>query len=358
MRLSDYRKRIDELDDQILKLLHQRVDLSQKIGEFKKSHNLPILDSERESKVLEKARTTASKIGYDSTELESIFNHILISSRRAQGENFNIAYLGPPGTFCEQAARSFFASYPSTYKERQSIADVFRSVNAGEDDFGVVPVENSIEGSVNITLDLLLEYDLRIYGEIEERIRHHLIAKSRYHLSDIRVVLSHPQALAQCRKFLETNLPGVEAIEEVSTARAVKKVMKLKEAAAIGTELAASIYGLNILAKGIENTPDNYTRFFVLSHRQAQPTGRDKTSIVYSIPHLPGSLQRSLETFAKRKINLTKIESRPARKASWEYVFYCDFEGHREEKKYSEALKEFDKKCTFLKILGSYPRAR
>ncbi len=358
MSLAEYRKKVDAVDDQILRLLQQRIELSKKIGQVKRQSSLPIHDQRRESRILNRVRGVGRRIGFDPHELEAVYRRILTVSRQVQGEDLKIAYLGPRGTFCEQAARTHFRDQPATYTEKSSIADVFRSVDAKEEDFGVVPVENSIEGSVNITLDLLFEFDLKVYGEIEGRIRHNLLSRPETSIRDVGVILSHPQALAQCRRFIESNLPNAELREESSTARAAQKARRMKGSAAIGTELAADIYGMTILARGIENTRDNYTRFFVLSHRSAEPTGRDKTSIIYSIPHAPGSLQRSLEIFARRGINLTKIESRPMQKAPWEYFFYCDFEGHLKDRKYAEALKEFEKKCALLKVLGSYPRAR
>ncbi|MEM3571925.1 MAG: prephenate dehydratase, partial [Candidatus Bathyarchaeia archaeon] len=214
------------------------------------------------------------------------------------------------------------------------------------------------EGSISLTLDLLLNYDIKVYGEVEQKATHNLIAKAGTKLEKIKLVISHSQALAQCRNFLEENLPKVRIKEVSSTSAAVKTLKRLKNAAAIGSELAAKIYGYEILAKGIEDNPENYTRFFVLSRKDREPSGNDKTSIIFSVEHIPGALFKALEPFAKRKINLTKIESRPTRKKPWDYVFFVDFEGHKDEIKCKEALEELKSVCSFIKILGSYPKAQ
>jgi prephenate dehydratase len=266
-----------------------------------------------------------------------------------------VAYLGPKGTYSEQASRSYFPE--STFIECRDIPEVFASVSSNSAVFGIIPVENSIEGSVNVALDLLFESELNVTGEVEQRIVHNLIAKDDIGLSRIRAVVSHPQALAQCRNFLRTRLPEAEIIEAGSTAAAVKTVRSSNDMVAIGSELAAKSYSMKILVSGIEDSPNNYTRFLVLSHGQAARTGKDKTSIIFSTEHAPGALYEALGVFAKRNINLTKIESRPARKKPWEYVFYCDLEGHQEEEPIKEALGELRARTVFLKILGSYPRA-
>jgi len=268
-----------------------------------------------------------------------------------------VAYLGPKGTFTEQAARSYFQE-TAEFLECRDIPEIFAVVDSNSAEFGVVPVENSIEGSVNIALDMLLESNLRVSGEIEQRVVHNLIVQDDATLSKIRVVVSHPQALAQCRYFLKTNLSHVEILEVGSTAAAVQSVKGSKDKAAIGSELAAKIYGMKVIRRGIEDNPNNSTRFFVLSRRQAERTGNDKTSIIFSTEHAPGALYKALGVFAERGINLTKIESRPARKKPWEYVFYCDFEGHQDDEQIKDALKELRSMATFLKVLGSYPRAK
>jgi len=277
-------------------------------------------------------------------------------SQRVQ-EKTSVVYLGPKGTFCERAAKKYFSSSGVIFVPVASIAEVFKAVVNGEAEYGVVPVENSLEGSVHVTLDLLLESNLMVCGEVELRIEHHLIVKSGKRMAQIRLVLSHPQALAQCRRFLEKNLPEAEIKEVNSTARAVEMIKNLENAAAIGTETAAENDGMEILAKGIEDNPNNFTRFFILSKKDATLTGKDKTSIIFSAKNVPGSLYRVLEAFAVREINLTKIESRPERGKPWEYIFYLDFEGHRTEEKSRAALRDMEERCIFVKVIGSYPKA-
>ena len=267
-----------------------------------------------------------------------------------------VSFQGERGAYSESAALSFFG--PSIeLKPCRELSEVFKSVEGGEADYGVVPIENSIEGSVNQTYDLFLIHNLKVCGEIVIRIVHCLIANPQTELKSVKTVYSHPQALAQCRKFLEKL--GCKLISEFDTAGSVKMIKeeKMLDAAAIASERAAEIYNMKILAKGIEDNPNNYTRFFVLSKHDSPPTGNDKTSIIFSVKHIPGALYKALEEFAIRGINLTKIESRPTKQRPWEYNFYLDFEGHRSDKKCREALESLKKKSTFLKILGSYPKA-
>ncbi|MBS7659355.1 MAG: prephenate dehydratase [Candidatus Bathyarchaeia archaeon] len=268
----------------------------------------------------------------------------------------HVAFQGEIGAYSEMAVYSYFG--PSVeLKPCRYLSDVFRLVENGECKYGVVPVENSIEGSVTQTYDLFLVYDLKVCGEAIIRIVHCLIAHPGVRLSDIKTVYSHPQALAQCRNFLEKL--NCEVIPAFDTAGSVKMIKErgLIDAAAIASERAAKIYGMNVLVKDIGDSINNYTRFFVLSKSDAPYTGRDKTSIIFSIKSYPGSLYRVLGEFAKRNINLTKIESRPTKQTPWEYNFYLDFEGHRTEKHCMEALEAIKDKTNFIKILGSYPAA-
>lgn len=356
--LIELRKKVDEIDKGILNLLYERVALAKKIGLLKRKLKLPIKDLSREEEVYSRVTQIANEKGLNKNFVKNIFKEIIAMCSYEQGEKFKVAFLGPRGTFCEQAARKFFSGLPAIFIEYLTIKDVFRAVLSNEVDYGVVPVENSTEGSISLTLDLLLNYDIKIYGEIEQKAVHNLIVKPGTKLKNIKIILSHPQALAQCKRFLEENLPKAKIKEVSSTSAAVKALKRLKNAAAIGSELAAEIYGCEILAKGIEDNPENYTRFFVLSKKDREPSGNDKTSIIFSVEHVPGALFRALEPFAKRKINLTKIESRPTRKKPWDYVFFVDFEGHKNEPHCKEALEELKRICSFIKILGSYPKAQ
>ncbi len=267
-----------------------------------------------------------------------------------------IAFQGEIGAYSESAVYSFFG--PSIeVKPCENLSDVFESVKNEETSYGVVPIENSIEGSVNQTYDLFLEYDLKVCGEIVLRIAHCLIAHPGTRLNSIKTVYSHPQALAQCRKTLEKL--GCRLLSTFDTAGSVKMIKEegLKYAGAVASERAAEIYDMSVLLREIGDTPNNFTRFFVLSKKDSSPSGKDKTSIIFSVKSIPGALYYVLKEFANRKINLTKIESRPTKGTPWEYNFYLDFEGHRNEEKCQEALEKIQYKTLFVKILGSYKRA-
>jgi chorismate mutase/prephenate dehydratase len=267
-----------------------------------------------------------------------------------------IAFQGEIGAYSESAVYSFFG--PSVeVKPCTDLSDVFESVAKGETLHGVVPIENSIEGSVNQTYDLFLEYDLKVCGEIVLKITHCLIAHPGIRLESIKTVYSHPQALAQCRKFLEQL--GCRLISTYDTAGSVKMIKeeRLMDAGAIASERTAEMYGMNVLARGIGDTPNNCTRFFILSKQDSPYSGEDKTSIIFSVKSVPGALYRVVKEFAVRNINLTKIESRPTKRTPWEYYFYLDFEGHKNEERCQEALESIKDKTLFVKILGSYKAA-
>jgi len=268
-----------------------------------------------------------------------------------------VAFQGELGAYSEMAVYSFFGSSVEV-KPCESFDEVFESVKTGEVDRGVVPIENSIEGSVNRTYDLFLEYDLKVCGEIIIRISHCLIAHKGTSLEQIKTVYSHPQALAQCRQFLEQH--KLKAISTFDTAGSVKLIKEqgLMDAAAIASERAAQLYDMEILAREIEDVKNNSTRFFVLNKKDSPYTGQDKTSIIFAAKSVPGALYRVLKEFADRNINLTKIESRPTKSTPWEYHFYLDFEGHRTEPKCMEALNSIKDKTIFVKILGSYRAAQ
>lgn len=268
-----------------------------------------------------------------------------------------VAYLGPEGTFCEQAARKYFQGVDFTFIPCSTIKDVFDAVEQKRADYGTVPAENSLEGSVRQTLDLLLERKLMICGEVDLRVVHSLIVRPGTEIKDVKVILSHPQAIAQCKQFIEKFFPNVEVREVSSTARAVSLLSEVQNCAAIGPELAAKRYGMKIAVRQIEDEPNNFTKFFILGIEDGVATGCNKTSLIFSAKHEPGALYQALEPFAVRGINLTKIESRPQRGKPWEYVFYLDFEGHRAEPRIAEAIDALRRKCLFVKVLGSYLKA-
>jgi chorismate mutase / prephenate dehydratase len=267
-----------------------------------------------------------------------------------------VCYLGPEATFTHQAATMLYGS-STLLKDAETIEDVFQMVVNGECEQGVVPIENSIEGTVNITQDLLNKYDVNICAEYYMRIRQNLISREKgFH--DIKKVYSHQQAIAQCRAWLRTNLPGVQVTEVTSTALAARMVKDEPGAAAVGSSFAAERYDLNILCEGIEDDKNNVTRFFVIGKDEAAPTGDDKTSIIFFLKDRPGTLYKCLSGLAEMAVNMTRIESRPAKTERWEYLFFVDIEGHKNDQRIDHALREMEKQCVFLKILGSYPRGQ
>lgn len=267
-----------------------------------------------------------------------------------------VAFQGEPGAYGEIAALDYFPK--AKLLPAKSFQTVFETLESGKANFAVVPIENSIEGSINETYDLLLKTSTVVYGEIYQRIRHCLIANPGTSNSEITAAYSHPQALAQCRAYLQKK--GLEPIPTYDTAGAVKLVKqeKMMQAAAIASKRAANLYGMRILEESIEDKKNNYTRFLILSKAQSKPTGHDGTSIIFSVRHTPGALYDILKEFAKRRINLTKIESRPTKEVPWEYNFYVDFEGHSHDKEIRELIKAVKKKTLFIKILGSYKKGK
>ncbi|MDX1813668.1 MAG: prephenate dehydratase [Candidatus Bathyarchaeia archaeon] len=275
---------------------------------------------------------------------------------KAGKEIVKVAFQGERGAYSESAVYTFFGD-ETEVRPCRDLTEVFESVGKEEVPVGVVPIENSLEGSVNQTYDLFLTHNLKVSGEVIIKISHCLIANPSTRLEAVKTVYSHPQALAQCRSFLERL--GSDLIPTYDTAGSVKMLKEkgLKNAAAVASKKAAEIYGMKILAREIEDTPTNYTRFFAISKNDSPKTGKDKTSIIFAATHTPGSLYHALGEFAKRNINLTKIESRPTKQKAWEYNFYLDFEGHRTEENCDDALKALEKSGAFIKILGSYPKA-
>jgi chorismate mutase / prephenate dehydratase len=265
-----------------------------------------------------------------------------------------VAFLGPPATFSHRACLQHFGSSVRTLPE-SSIQDVFEAVEREKADYGVVPVENSTEGQVSLTLDCFIESKVKICGEIMTRISHDLLSLSG-DAWDMKKIYSHPQALNQCRDWLGTNFPHVPLEEAGSTARAARIAAEDSKAAAIAGSLAASLYGLKTVASQIEDQPNNYTRFLVLGREGVRRTGRDKTSVHFIVSHAPGTLFRVLQVFYEKGINLTRIESRPNKGKPWKYVFFIDFEGHATDPHVAQALDEVKERVLFVKLLGSYPQ--
>lgn len=355
MNLDDLRKKIDEIDARIVELIAERQSISKEIGKGKNKTSKLIEDRERELKVLRNVRGLARDNKISPSDIENIYRQIIDASKKIQG--VAVAFQGEPGAYTEEAAIRFFGK-STRGVPYETLDEVFEAVEVGEVPFALVPVENSLEGSITRAYDLLLDSSLMVCGETELRISHCLIAMEGASLDTIKFVYSHPQALGQSRNFLNhLNAELIPASDTAGSVRMIKEQGRL-DYAAVASAKAAEIYGMKIIAREIEDNPHNFTRFFVLSREDSPPTGNDKTSIVFSLKHKPGALYDCLREFATRKINLTKLESRPTRHQPWEYNFYMDFSGHREGKEVGEALKALEEHAVFVKILGSYPKAR
>ncbi len=350
--LSKLRKIIDQIDKDLLRLLNKRANVALNIRNLKNEKEFSVYDPVRE-KEIERALKELNKGPLKDSSVIAIFREIISACRGLQ-QPLKIAYLGPKGSFSHQAAHKEFGN-TAVYSPVGGFNEVFEEIENLRADYGVVPVENSIEGSIGAVLDILTTSEARVVSECYESIKHFLISKSTS-IKDIKTVASHPQALGQCRKWLNANLSGVEYIETPSTAEAVRMATRRKNFAAIGSEYASSIYKLNVLKKNIEDTLDNSTRFFVIGHDIPGPSVRDKTSIVFSLKDKPGALDRYFfKPFGEARINLTKIESRPSKQSPWEYMFFVDFEGHLEDERIKKLLGRVRRNATFLKVLGSYP---
>jgi chorismate mutase/prephenate dehydratase len=348
--LLSLRNQIDAVDDQVLRLLNERARLAQTIGHLK---NGIVYKPEREAQVVR--RMQADNPGPLPAESISVLYKEIMSACRALEQPLNIAFLGPQGTFSEAAAIKHFG-HATQGMACATIDDVFRAVERGEAHYGVAPVENSTEGAVNRTLDLLLTSPLSICGEVMLRVRQFLMRRSGG-MDGIEVIYSHAQSLGQCHEWLSQNLRGVKTIQATSNGEAARLAAENPDAAAIAGELAADRYGLTIIARDIEDEPTNTTRFLVLGREDTAPSGRDKTSLVLSTRNRPGALLELLAPLAVYGIGLSKLESRPARSGAWEYVFYVDIEGHRADPNIQAALHAVEEHSAFLKILGAYPVA-
>ncbi len=353
MSLDEWRSRINNLDNQILSLLSQRAEAALHIGDLKRQNGLPAYAPEREAEILRRLGAEAGA-PLAPEAIRAIWREIL-SGCRALEQTITVAYLGPQATFTHQAALAQFGESPE-YVARRSVADVFDDIERARAAFGVVPVENTTGGAVNLTLDRLIDTDALICGEVRLEISQHLLSRA-HDLAGVKKVLSHPQGIAQCRSWLATNLPDAPAEEVTSTAAAAEIAAGDGTVAAIASELAGRLYGVPVLRARIEDQQGNSTRFLVIGRRPVEPTGRDKTSILFAMRNEPGSLYRILEPMARLGINLTKIESRPAPRRPWEYVMFVDFEGHRDVGPAATALAEIGERALFVKVLGSYPAA-
>jgi len=351
MSIEKLRGEIDKIDARLVELLNKRAEKVLEIARIKEKEGKSYYSSGREKVVIDRL-LSLNKGPLPDRELKEIIKAILNSFLSLQ-RRLRIVYLGPPATFTHLAAiRNFGQS--AEYIPVKNIPEIFIMVEKGKSDYGVVPVENSTEGVVSHTLDMFLDSDLKICAEIILEIAHHLLGKGK--LENAKKVYSHPQAIAQCRVWLEQNLPLAKICETESTAQAAQLASREEDACAIASEVAAALYGLSILEYHIEDSPHNYTRFLVIGRDFAERSGEDKTSILFSIKDRVGALYDMLAPFRKYGINLTKIESRPTKRKAWEYVFFVDFTGHKDDEAVKKALSELEKECLFLKILGSYPK--
>jgi len=352
MNIPEHRKAIDRLDAKIVKLLNERTQHVLEIGAIKLKAGEEVYAPHRELAVLQRlCRLNPGPITNES--LRAIYREVMSSALSLQ-KTMRIAYLGPEATFTHQAAIRRFGS-SLRYQPQKTITDVFNEVSKNRADYGVVPIENSTEGVVTHTLDMFVDSDLKIVSQIVLRVQHCLLSDSRK--SQLKKLFAHPQALAQCRAWVQNNLPRVEIIETSSNARSAELAAKEKGAAAIAGQLASEKYGLGVLEYDIQDNAANATRFLVLGRQCSPATGHDRTSLMISLVDKVGALHRALAAFRHYRINMTQIESRPSKRKAWEYFFFIDCDGHVSDHKVAKAIGELEQQCSFVKVLGSYPNA-
>jgi len=355
--LSEIRARIDEIDASLHALINERARHAQQVGISKHAdgHTVDFYRPEREAEVL-RAALKRNKGPLRDEEIVRLFREIM-SACLAQQEPLKVAFLGPEGTFTQQAVYKQFG-HSVRALALQSIEEVFHEVEAGSADFGVVPIENSTEGTVTHTLDRFLVSPLYICGEVELRVQQFLMGRMKS-LSEVERICTHQQSLAQCRQWLAEYLPDAERVAVSSNAEGARRARDEKGTAAIGPQAAAEVYGLGILVAEIEDRPDNTTRFLVIGNKTFRPSGEDKTTLLVSAgkTSAPGALYQLLEPLAEAGISMTRIESRPSRRGKWDYVFFIDIEGHVKDSRVAAALTELNKRCSLFRVLGSYPRS-
>jgi chorismate mutase/prephenate dehydratase len=352
--LAEGRGRIDALDDAILDLLAERADVARTIADVKRAAELEVFhDPERERHVLERL---VKKSGgrFPESAVRAVFREVMSACLSVE-EPLGVAYLGPEGTFSQTAARQLFG-LQARYRECATIEAVFDAVQSKDATYGVVPFENSTEGAVSMTSDALLEGDLLIRQEYVLPVTHCLLSRART-LSDITAVYSHPQALAQCRSWIGKHLPRAQVVQTPSTAAAAREARADERAAAIGADVAAEIHGVPILRANVQDRRENATRFVVIAHEDAPPSGHDRTTLAFGVADRKGALRRVLGDFEDAGVNLTRIESRPSRMRAWHYVFLVDVEGHKRDATLARAIAAIGKRVDFVKVVGSYPRA-
>lgn len=355
VQLETLRQRIDQLDSDILRLISERASCAKQVAEVKLADDPSTVfyRPEREAQVLR--RIMALNDGpLDDEEMARLFREIM-SACLALEQPIKVAYLGPEGTFTQQAALKHFGE-SAVSLPMAAIDEVFREVEAGAVNYGVVPVENSTEGVVNHTLDTFMESSINICGEVVLRIHHHLLISENTRRDKVSRIYSHPQSFAQCRKWLDAHFPHAERVPVASNAEAAKLVKTEWHSAAIAGDMAAKLYGLERIAEKIEDRPDNSTRFLIIGSQDVPMSSDDKTSLVVAMRNQPGALHDLLEPFHRHQIDMTRLETRPARSGVWNYVFFIDFKGHHAEPQVAAMLEEVRLRAADLKVLGSYPQ--
>lgn len=354
-KLSQLREKIDAIDNQLLALISERAGCAQQVAEVKQeAGDTTYFRPEREAQVLRNImEKNQGPLGNE--DVARLFREIM-SACLALEQPIKVAFLGPEGTFTQEAALKHFGHSAITVP-MNAIDEVFREVDAGAANYGVVPVENSTEGVINHTLDTFLDSSLKICGEVELRIHHHLLVGPSTHAENITRVYSHAQSLAQCRKWLDAHYPKAERVAVSSNAEAAKRIKGEWNSAAIAGDMAAELYGLEKLSEKIEDRPDNSTRFLIIGRERIAQSGEDKTSIIVAARNEPGALHSLLEPFYREGIDLTRVETRPSRTGKWTYVFFVDFKGHKDDPKVAAVLAEVSQVVADLRVLGSYPKA-
>ena len=354
MTIDELRQAIDTVDSRLLELLNERAELVIQVGRLKEAQNREFHVPSREREIYDRL-TSQNRGPFPNEGVRSVFREI-ISASLALEAPMKVAFLGPLATFSHLAALQQFGLSAELVPQK-SIPAVFEEVEKGRAMYGVVPVENSTEGVVSHTLDMFMESELKVNAEVLLEVSHYLLSRTG-RLEDVKKVYSHPQPLAQCRQWLADNLPNVPLVDVASTTLAAQIVSEDYTAAAIASEYAATVYNLKVVKDRIEDQVNNFTRFLVIGKKIADRTGQDKTSLMFSVKDEPGILYRMLEPFAKRGLNLSKIESRPLKKKAWEYIFFLDLVGHATDREVAAAVQELRGYCQFLKVLGSYPKAK
>ncbi len=345
-KLRKLRDEIDNIDREIVRLLNKRAELSYKVGEEKRAKNIDIIDYEREKEVFKKILSYSDKIIPDE-DLKNIYREIIASSRKIQ-KSYTVSILGPEGTFSHIVFKRFFGENTECSFTKK-IKDIFKDVASENSKFGIVPVENSIEGSISATLDYLYEFDVKIWAELLLKVSFHFVSYAESK-DFIKKIYSHPHVIAQCRNFIETNFPDAEIIELSSTSSGIKFLKNDPSSGAIVSPLAGDLYNVPVMFKNIEDNSSNFTRFFVISNDVNKLKKGEKSSLIFAVSHKPKSLFKALEVIAEFNLNMCKLESRPIKGVPWEYMFYVDIEGELTD----EFLNKFKNTTTYIKFLGTY----